>query len=137
MRGRPGWPQRATHGSDGAPPAPAGRAVALAGVSAVSAGAACGAGVAAGAGWVRAIEPSRVPLPVAGAARGALATAEGLGVYTGGSSSIVYSRIRSPCDQVTCTSRVTNGSVIGSVDFSLTTWRPSGVRTTFSETLLR
>ena len=60
-----------------------------------------------------------------GGATGALATADSPGAYTGGSSSIVYSRTRWPRDQLTSTSSVTNGSVIGSVECSWMVWRPS------------
>src|SRR5579862_1368971 len=77
---------------------------------------------------LRGIAPSRVPAPVEGALSAAPAAAEGPGVYTGGSSSMVYSRTRCPCDQFTSSSSVINGSEIASVDLSLRTWRPSGVR---------
>ena len=114
------------------------------GAAVAVAGAAGGAGASAGAGAggggvsvARAIDPSRAPGPVAGAPPGALATADWPGVYTGGSSSIVYSRTRRPRAQFTSTSSVTKGSEIASVDLSLMTWRPSGVRTVFSCTPLR
>src|ERR1700726_3134944 len=85
---------------------------------------------AAGAGlWARAIAPSRTPEPVTGALTGALATADWPGVYTGGSSNMVYSRTRWPRAQLTSTSSVIKGSEIASVDLSLSIWRPSGVRT--------
>src|ERR1700694_1402499 len=89
-----------------------------------------GAGAAAaGFSALRAIAPSRTPEPVAGALTGALATADLPGVYTGGSSNMVYSRTRWPRAQLTSTSSVIKGSEIASVDLSLSIWRPSGVRT--------
>src|SRR5580765_5205335 len=84
---------------------------------------------AAGFSALRAIAPSRTPAPVAGALTGALATADLPGVYTGGSSNMVYSRTRWPRAQLTSTSSVIKGSEIASVDLSLSIWRPSGVRT--------
>ncbi len=83
-----------------------------------------------------AISPSCAPAPADGAATGAFA-APWFGVYTGGSSSIVYSRTRCPRAVSTSTNRVTNGSVIESVDFSLMTSRPSAVRCVRTWTLLR
>src|ERR1700721_2958582 len=85
---------------------------------------------AAGAGSApRAIAPSRTPEPVTGALTRELATADWPGVYTGGSSNMVYSRTRWPRAQLTSTSSVIKGSEIASVDLSLSIWRPSGVRT--------
>src|SRR5882672_7877394 len=79
-----------------------------------------GAGAAAaGFSALRAISPSRTPEPVAGALTGALATADLPGVYTGGSSNMVYSRTRWPRAQLTSTSSVIKGSEIASVDLSL------------------
>src|ERR1700680_1313508 len=101
-----------------------------AGVGAVLVAPDSGAGAAAaGLSALRAIAPSRAPGPVAGALTGALATADWPGVYTGGSSNIVYSRTRWPRAQLTSTSSVIKGSEIASVDLSLSIWRPSGVRT--------
>src|SRR5256885_16254666 len=88
-----------------------------------------GFGGAGGGSASRAIAPSRTPEPVAGALTGALATAEPPGVYTGGSSNMVYSRTRWPRDQFTSTSSVMKGSEIASVDLSLSIWRPSSART--------
>src|ERR1700724_2459906 len=86
---------------------------------------------ASGAGlWaLRAIAPSRTPEPVTGALTAVLATADWPGVYTGGSSNMVYSRTRWPRAQPTSTTSVIKGSEIASVDLSLSIWRPSGVRT--------
>ena len=42
---------------------------------------------------------------------------------------MVYSRTSRPCDQFTSTSSVIKGSEIGSVDLSVMTVRPSGLRT--------
>src|ERR1700730_17089785 len=101
-----------------------------AGVGAAPAAPDSGAGAAAaGFSALRAIAPSRTPEPVAGALTGALATADLPGVYTGGSSNMVYSRTRWPRAQLTSTSSVIKGSEIASVDLSLSIWRPSGVRT--------
>src|SRR6266480_6704771 len=88
-----------------------------------------GFGAAGGGSALRAIAPSRTPEPVAGALTGALATAEPPGVYTGGSSNMVYSRTRWPRAQFTSSSSVIKGSEIASVDLSLSICRPSGVRT--------
>jgi hypothetical protein len=101
-----------------------------AGVGAALAAPESGAGAAAaGFSALRAIAPSRTPEPVTGALTGALATADWPGVYTGGSSNMVYSRTRWPRAQLTSTSSVIKGSEIASVDLSLSIWRPSGVRT--------
>src|SRR6266446_6529275 len=67
-------------------------------------GAAAVGAAAAGAGAgspARAIAPSRLPAPVAGALTGEPDTADWPGVYTGGSSSMVYSRTRWPRAQFT------------------------------------
>src|SRR6266550_50442 len=90
---------------------------------------AAGGGAAGGGSALRAIAPSRTPEPVAGALTGALATAEPPGVYTGGSSNMVYSRTRWPRAQFTSSSSVIKGSEIASVDLSLSICRPSGART--------
>jgi hypothetical protein len=47
------------------------------------------------------------------------------GVYTGGSSSTVYSRIKRPRAQFTSTRKVTNGSGIASSECTNSTSRPS------------
>src|ERR1700704_3459032 len=89
-----------------------------------------GVGAAAAGLWApRAIAPSRTPEPVTGALTGVLATADWPGVYTGGSSNMVYSRTRCPRAQLTSTSSVMKGSEIASVDLSLSIWRPSGMCT--------
>src|ERR1700731_4301018 len=109
---------------DAAPPSVF-RGAALAEVDSGVCAAAAGAGL-----WApRAIAPSRTPEPVTGALTGALATADWPGVYTGGSSNMVYSRTRWPRAQLTSTSSVMKGSEIASVDLSLSIWRPSGMRT--------
>src|SRR5882762_312183 len=87
------------------------------------------AAAAGGGSPARAIAPSRAPEPVAGALTGEPATPDWPGVYTGGSSSMVYSRTRWPRAQFTSTSSVIKGSEIASVDLSLSIWRPSGART--------
>jgi hypothetical protein len=93
--------------------------VAEAGADAAGAGAGAGTGVAAGA----------VRRAAGGAVVGA-ATAEAElgfspGVYTGGSSSTVYSRIKRPRAQFTSTRNVTNGSGIASVECTSRASRPS------------
>src|ERR1700761_7685824 len=50
----------------------------------------------AGAGCDRAMAPSLEPAPVAGALTGGLEAGDWPGVYTGGSSSMVYSRTECP-----------------------------------------
>ena len=118
---------RCTTCSDSPPPSPP-AALARVGGAALTA-LDSGAGAAGAGSASRAIAPSRTPEPVAGALTGALATAEPPGVYTGGSSSTVYSRTRCPRDQFTSSSSVIKGSEIASVDLSLSIWRPSGART--------
>src|ERR1700730_7900196 len=89
-----------------------------------------GVGAAAAGLWPpRAIAPSRTPEPVTGALTAVFAAADWPGVYTGGSSNMVYSRTRWPRAQLTSTSSVMKGSEIASVDLSLSIWRPSGMRT--------
>src|SRR6516162_466549 len=109
-------------------------AIAADGVSEAAGSGAGVAGVGADAGVTaeRAIVPSRVPAPAAGALTGALATCERPGVNTGGSSSMVYSRTSLPRAQLTSTSSVRKGSEMGSVDLSLITSRPSPVFTVFT-----
>src|SRR4030088_129136 len=86
-------------------------------------------GAAGGGAAPRAVAPSRTPEPVTGALTAVLATADWPGVYTGGSSNMVYSRTRWPRAQLTSTSSVMKGSEIASVDLSLSIWRPSGMCT--------
>src|SRR5579862_5658134 len=62
---------------------------------------------------------------VAGAVTGADELAFSPGVYTGGSRSTVYSRIRRPRAQFTSTRKVTNGSGIASLERTSKTSRPS------------
>src|SRR5450755_1305670 len=62
---------------------------------------------------------------VVGAVTGAAEPARSPGVYTGGSSSTVYSRIKRPRAQLTSTRKVTNGSGIASVERTKSTSRPS------------
>src|SRR5580704_18994186 len=62
---------------------------------------------------------------VVGALTGAALLAVSPGVYTGGSSSTVYSRIRRPRAQLTSTKKVTKGSGIASVERTSRTSRPS------------
>src|SRR5277367_6687124 len=62
---------------------------------------------------------------VLGAVTGAEERAFSPGVYTGGSSSTVYSRIKRPRAQFTSTKKVTNGSGIASVECTNRTSRPS------------
>ena len=64
-------------------------------------------------------------LAVLGAVTGAEEPAFSPGVYTGGSSSTVYSRIRWPRAQLTSTRKVTNGSGIESVERTIRTSWPS------------
>src|SRR6202453_2290679 len=64
-------------------------------------------------------------LAVLGAVTGAEEPAFSPGVYTGGSSSTVYSRIRWPRAQLTSTRKVTNGSGIESVERTIKTSWPS------------
>jgi hypothetical protein len=64
-------------------------------------------------------------LAVLGAVTGAEEPAFSPGVYTGGSSSTVYSRIKWPRAQLTSTKKVTKGSGIDSVERTLKTSRPS------------
>src|ERR1700677_2843597 len=64
-------------------------------------------------------------LAVLGAVTGAEEPAFSPGVYTGGSSSTVYSRIRRPRAQLTSTRKVTNGSGMASVERTCRTSRPS------------
>jgi hypothetical protein len=52
------------------------------------------------------------------------AAATGAGEYTGGSSRTVYSRSRRPRGQLASTSSVTNGSVTGRGEVTLSTSRP-------------
>ena len=58
-------------------------------------------------------------------ATGAAELARSPGVYTGGSSNTVYSRIRRPRAQFTSTKKVTKGSGIESVERTCNTSRPS------------
>src|ERR1700674_1002484 len=60
-----------------------------------------------------------------GAVTGAALLAVSPGVYTGGSSNTVYSRIRCPRAQFTSTKNVTNGSGIASVERTNKASRPS------------
>src|SRR5580704_6325484 len=76
-------------------------------------GATAGAGRRAGAG------------ALVGAVTGVALLAVSPGVYTGGSSSTVYSRIRRPRAQLTSTKKVTKGSGIESVERTSKTSRPS------------
>ncbi len=62
---------------------------------------------------------------VTGAATGAAVLAVSPGVYTGGSSNTVYSRIKRPRAQLTSTKNVTNGSGMASVERTSKTSRPS------------
>ena len=62
---------------------------------------------------------------VVGAVTGAEELAFSPGVYTGGSRSTVYSRIRRPRAQFTSTRKVTNGSGMASVERTSKTSRPS------------
>jgi hypothetical protein len=62
---------------------------------------------------------------VLGAVTGAVVLAFSPGVYTGGSRSTVYSRIKRPRAQFTSTRKVTNGSGIASVERTSSTSRPS------------
>src|ERR1035441_2817379 len=94
------------------PPTASGR-----GAAAETAGAAaCGAAVSAGAGIVegpglRACAGAAACEPAtAGAVTGAVEFGFSPGVYTGGSSRTVYSRINRPRAQFTSTREVTNGS---------------------------
>src|SRR5580700_3425165 len=73
-------------------------------LAALESGPAAAAAAAAGGSPARAIAPSRLPAPVEGALTGEAATADWPGVYTGGSSSMVYSRTRWPRAQFTSTS---------------------------------
>ena len=82
----------------------------------------CSTGVAVtGEGCVG---PAGAPAP-SGAATGAALLAGSPGVYTGGSSNTVYSRIRRPRAQFTSTKNVTNGSGMASVERTSKTSRPS------------
>jgi len=91
-------------------------------------GAAAGAGAGTAAGD---------PAEVVGAATGADERALSPGVYTGGSSSTVYSRIRRPRAQFTSTRKVTNGSGMESVDRTNRTSRPSLPFPTLNVTVAR
>src|ERR1019366_4746005 len=109
------------------PPTASGR-----GAAAETAGAAaCGAAVSAGAGIVegpglRACAGAAACEPAtAGAVTGAVEFGFSPGVYTGGSSRTVYSRINRPRAQFTSTRKVTNGSGIASVERTSSTSRPS------------
>src|ERR1700730_6850035 len=77
-------------------------------------------GVATGAGAGRAAGAATV-----GAVTGAALRAVSPGVYTGGSSNSVYSRISRPRAQFTSTRNVTNGSGIASVERTSKASRPS------------
>src|SRR5450432_3417904 len=69
-------------------------------------------GAAAGAGAVRRTGAGAL----VGAVTGAALLAVSPGVYTGGSSNTVYSRIKRPRAQFTSTKKVTKGSGIASVE---------------------
>src|SRR5450631_2113434 len=97
-------------------------------VGAAATGAAAAAGAATVAGGVA---------EVVGAATGADERALSPGVYTGGSSSTVYSRIRRPRAQFTSTRKVTNGSGMESVDRTKRTSRPSLALPTLKLTVAR
>ena len=79
------------------------------------------AAVAAALGAVAEVEGL---FAVLGAVTGADEPAFSPGVYTGGSSSTVYSRIRWPRAQLTSTRKVTNGSGTDSLERTVNTSRP-------------
>ena len=114
--------------ADGAIPRRGGGAVADGGTAAGAAAGAAAAGAAAVAG---------AEAEVVGAATGAEERALSPGVYTGGSSSTVYSRIRRPRAQFTSTKKVTNGSGMESVDRTSRTSRPSFALPTLKVTVAR
>src|SRR6202167_858335 len=78
-----------------------------------------GAGATAGAGRRAGADA------LVGAVTGVALLAVSPGVYTGGSNSTVYSRIKRPRAQLTSTKKVTKGSGIASVDRTSRTSRPS------------
>ncbi len=86
----------------------------------VAAGARLGAGGAAAGAGRRVGADETV-----GAATGAALLAVSPGVYTGGSSNTVYSRMRRPRAQFTSIKKVTNGSGIASVECTNKVSRPS------------
>src|SRR5450631_2663013 len=111
------------------PAAASGRRAAAetAGAAACGAAASAGADIAEGPG-LRACAGAAVAAG-APATAGAVTAAEEFGfspgVYTGGSSRTVYSRINRPRAQFTSTRKVTNGSGIASVERTSSTSRPS------------
>src|SRR5882757_1960175 len=103
----------------------------------VGAAAAGGATVVGGAAAAGAAAVAGGLAEVVGAATGADERALSPGVYTGGSSSTVYSRIRRPRAQFTSTRKVTNGSGMESVDRTNRTSRPSLAFPTLNVTVAR
>ena len=69
--------------------------------------------------------PAEAAGATVGAVTGAALLAVSPGVYTGGSSNTVYSRMRRPRAQFTSTKNVTNGSGIASVERTSRASRPS------------
>src|SRR5271169_6647983 len=96
------------------------------GAAATAGAATAGAGIAEGPG-LRACAGAAVAgeLATAGAVTGGVVFGFSPGVYTGGSSRTVYSRISRPRAQFTSTRKVTNGSGIASVECTCSTSRPS------------